>query len=67
MAKTLRMAPIAKSLYRANEHKTLVAKWWVKTQAQTLTDLEQIVQADRLSMPDAAFRAKYAAHLVGQH
>lgn len=63
MAKTLRMEPIAKSMYRANDHKTLVAKWWVKTQAQTLADLVQILQADRIALTDSNFRAKYAAHI----
>lgn len=63
MSKTIRAATVAAAMYRDGKHKTMVHKWYAITAEAAKAELEKIVAADRLAMPDATFRTHYAQYL----
>jgi len=67
MSKSLKPEVISKRMYRAGVHKTLIPRWHAKTGDQTKRELEELVRADRLSLPDYLFRSKYHPYLEALH
>lgn len=63
MSKSIKPATVAAAMYRDGKHKTMVHKWYAITAEAAKAELTKIVEADRLALPDATFRAKYAQYL----
>ena len=60
MTASIKPKEIVRAMCRTAKYKSLVPQWHATTDKEFRRELEGIVSADRMSMPDKEFRAKYA-------
>ena len=67
MTASIKPNEIARAMCRTAKYRALVPRWYATTDKEFCTELESIVRADRMAMPDKEFRAKYADFIKGRN